>query len=155
MEKEYVAGSQYRVLKDGARFEGLLLFGEQSISGWSREIKQGEILTCLGWKEAHVFGTDIAGVMWTGVKVPDNAMVMQIWPFESLFRPIPLKGLLGPYEVPKDELGELQELTEIETPREEEIDEGHVVDLTSHLPELQQVTKKSEESDEPVDLTGF
>ena len=113
----YVEGRRFRVVKEGARFEGLLLFGEASMSGWSRTIQRGEILTCLGWKEVDVFGTHIAGIMWDGPKVPDNAMVMQVWPFESLFRPYPLTGFLEPYEEPVEE-------------PEPTIEEEEVVDLT-------------------------
>ena len=119
----YAEGRQFRVIKEGARFEGLLLFGEQSMSGWSRTIKPGEIVTCLGWREIEVFGTHVAGVMWTGPSVPDNAMVMQIWPFESLFRPFPMTGVLEPYVEPQEE----EELVLAPAEEEEEI-----VDLTDY-----------------------
>ncbi len=81
---KYREGQRYRVMREGARFEGLLIFGEQSLSGWSRRITKGETLTCLGWQETNVLGVDIAGIMWAGLKVPGNAVVMQVWPFESL-----------------------------------------------------------------------
>ena len=146
---KYQEGQRYIVTRDGARFEGLLLFGEQSMSGWSRKITKGETLTCLGWREVHVFGADIAGIMWTGLKVPTNAMVMQVWPFESLFRPFPLEGLLQRVLDIDDE--DYVPPTE-PAPTLAEIDEGHVVDLTNHL---EPIARKPEpvESDEPVDLT--
>lgn len=131
----YVEGRRFRVVKEGARFEGLLLFGETSMSGWSRKILSGELVTCLGWQEIDVFGTHIAGIMWTGSKVPDNAMVMQIWPFESLFRPFPMTGVLEPYVEPPEE-DELETLVEaMITPWPEEIpeeEEEEIVDLTSY-----------------------
>lgn len=131
----YVEGRRFRVIKEGARFEGLLLFGEASMSGWSRKILSGELVTCLGWQEIDVFGTHIAGIMWTGSKVPDNAMVMQIWPFESLFRPFPMTGVLEPYVEPPEE-DELETLVEaMITPWPEEIpeeEEEEIVDLTKY-----------------------
>lgn len=152
MAQKYEAGQRFRVVREGARFEGLLLFGEQSVSGWSRRITKGEILTCLGWKTAHVFGTQVTGVMWTGAKVPDNAMTMQIWPFESLFRPQPLPGLLEPYVEP--ETFEDKIVDSMSQPLEEAIDDGHVVDLTQHLPVLD-LPAIDEGDDGVVDLTGF
>lgn len=146
---KYEEGERFRVIKEGARFEGLLLFGEQSISGWSRHIIQGEVLTCLGWKEVQVFGTNVAGVMWTGLKVPDNAMVMQIWPFESIFRPFPLRGLLEHVQDPDSEADLVFE--RISKPAPEEIDEGHIVDLTSYLP----LTERAKVDNDIVDLTGM
>lgn len=127
----YVEGRQFRVVKEGARFEGLLLFGEASLSGWSRKILKGELVTCLGWQEIDVFGTHIAGIMWNGPKVPENAMVMQIWPFESLFRPYPLTGFLEPYKEPAEDEELIEQLLPALTePLKEE--EEEVVDLTRY-----------------------
>lgn len=148
-EKLYVEGRRFRVIKEGARFEGLLLYGEQSMSGWSRKILPGEILTCLGWQEVEVFGTHVAGIMWTGPKVPDNAMVMQVWPFESLFRPFPMRGVMEPYVEPaEDEEPEL-------APDLEEDDD--IEDLTEHLPAVLKAlaTSLKDEEEEIVDLRGF
>lgn len=148
----YVEGRRFRVVKEGARFEGLLLFGEASMSGWSRKILKGELVTCLGWQEIDVFGTHIAGIMWTGSKVPDNAMVMQIWPFESLFRPFPMTGVLEPYEEPAED-DELEQIVQSAiTPWPEEIEDGDTVDLTSDW-----IAPKKEETEEEeiVDLTGW
>jgi len=148
----YVEGRQFRVVKEGARFEGLLLFGEASMSGWSRKILSGELVTCLGWQEIDVFGTHIAGVMWTGQKVPDNAMVMQIWPFESLFRPFPMTGILEPYvEPPEDDDMEMIVQNAI-TPWPEEIEDGETVDLTAGWIAPKKI---EEEEEEPLDLRGF
>jgi hypothetical protein len=151
-EKLYVEGRRFRVVKEGARFEGLLLYGEQSMSGWSRKILPGEILTCLGWQEVQVFGTHVAGIMWTGQKVPDNAMVMQVWPFESLFRPFPMRGVLEPYvEPPADELEVM--VDHMITPWPEEIDDGETVDLTEHYGPV--TAAPDEDEEEIVDLRGF
>lgn len=147
-ENKYSEGDKFRVLKDGGRFEGLLLFGEQNISGWSRNIKAGEIITCLGWREVHALGVNMAGIMWTGAKVPENAVVMQFWPFESLFRPIPMSSYLE--RIPDEE--ELaQTLATLPQPTLEEIDDGHIEDLTGHLPEI---IGKPADDDELVDLTA-
>lgn len=149
----YAEGDKFRVLKDSGRFEGLLLFGEQNVSGWSRNIKAGEVITCLGWREVHALGVNLAGIMWTGVKVPENAVVMQFWPFESLFRPIPMASYLermpdeeeaawtpswGPGSIPPE-------------PALEEIDDGHLEDLTQALPEI---ACPAADPDEIVDLTA-
>lgn len=146
--KTYAEGDKFRVLKDGGRFEGLLLFGEQNISGWSRNIKAGEVITCLGWREADALGTTIAGVMWTGAKVPENAVVMQFWPFESLFRPIPMSSYLE--RLPDEE--EQGQMPFVPEPTLEEIDDGHIEDLTGHLPEI--IGKSAADADELVDLTA-
>ena len=143
----YVEGRQFRVVKEGARFEGLLLFGEASMSGWSRKILRGELVTCLGWQEIDVFGTHIAGIMWTGSKVPDNAMVMQIWPFESLFRPFPMTGVLEPYEEPVED-EEFADLIAEETAEQEAFE-----DLSNYFGEHPEELQKDEE--EVLDLRGY
>lgn len=148
----YAEGRQFRVIKEGARFEGLLLFGEASMSGWSRTINPGEILTCLGWKEVDVFGAHVAGVMWTGPKVPDNAMVMQIWPFESLFRPYPMTGVLEPYVEPEeDEEPEFAPIHGQPVTLPEEDDD--IEDLTTFMPAPK--PEPIEEEEEIVDLTSW
>jgi hypothetical protein len=170
---DYIEGRKFRVMKEGARFEGLLLHGEQTISGWSRRISQGEVLTCLGWKTVDAFGAAFRGVMWTGLKVPDSAIVMQIWPFESIFRPYPLAGLLRREIDPDDEdaMAELAaeaergydpvQMKQVERPLElaappapslDEIDDGEEVDLTNHLPIIE---KPKPDEEEIVDLSGF
>lgn len=156
-DRKYVEGDRYRVLKDGGRFEGLLLFGEQNISGWSRNIKAGEVLTCLGWREVHALGVNMAGIMWTGAKVPENAVVMQFWPFESLFRPIPMSSYLErlPDEEELAKLSLEEKLTQAMMapvePSLEEIDDGHIEDLTNALPEIKRPVA---DPDEIVDLTS-
>lgn len=150
-KKTYAEGDKYRVLKDGGRFEGLLLFGELNISGWSRNIKAGEIITCLGWREVHALGVDMRGIMWSGVKVPENAVVMQFWPFESLFRPIPMASYLE--RIPdEEELGNAA-IVHMSTPALDEIDDGHFEDLTQHLPEIIKPVEVND-PDELVDLTN-
>lgn len=152
--RRYAEGDKFRVLKDGGRFEGLLLFGEQNVSGWSRNIKAGEILTCLGWREVHALGVNMAGIMWTGMKVPENAVVMQFWPFESLFRPIPMASYLErmPDEEELAALPANATIVAMSEPSLDEIDDGHIEDLTGHLPEI--IKPKADDSDELVDLTG-
>jgi len=147
--RDYTEGRRFRVAKEGARFEGLLLHGEQTIAGWSRRISLGEVLTCLGWKSVDALGVSLKGVMWTGAKVPDSAIVMQIWPFESIFRPYPLTGYLVPYIDPDDEEAVAKELATM--PSLDQIEDGVEVDLTSHLP----IIEKKPVSDEVVDLSGF
>jgi hypothetical protein len=156
---DYIEGRKFRVVREGARFEGLLLHGEQIISGWSRRISQGEVLTCLGWKSVDAFGATLKGVMWTGAKVPYSAIVMQIWPFESIFRPYPLSGLLERVVDPDDEdadwIERSKEAVKQELhlePKLEEIDDGEEVDLTAHLPVIQM---PKPDPDEVVDLSGY
>lgn len=160
---EFKEGEKYRVVREGARFEGLLLFGEASISGWARNITAGEVITCLGWKTVPVFGTEISGVMWTGLKVPDNALVLQFWPFESLFRPQPLGSYIERfYDSDDEDMPEGWVPTDLTAPTLDQIDEGHIEatvdaeefeDLTSHLPVI--TPRKVENPDEVVDLTAL
>ena len=160
----YAEGRRFKVVKEGARFEGLLLFGEASLTGWSRTISPGEILTCLGWQEVEVFGTHVAGVMWTGNKVPDNAMVMQVWPFESLFRPFPMTGVLEPYVEPEEEPEVVQtpaQQAEPEPAREPEPgpvpplvgEDEEIEDLTEHFAPIPEA--EPEEEEEILDLTSY
>lgn len=139
----YLAGEQYRVMQPGARLEGFLLHGEELISGWSRGLIVGEVLTCKGWQSVELREMTIRGVQWTGFKVPESAVSMQVWPFDGLFRPFPLEGILGPYV---EDSGEDQEALI------EAIEEGHEVDLTSYLLDTSYLVKSSD--DEVVDLTN-
>lgn len=117
----YVAGAKFLVVKPGARFEGLIPHGKFALMGWSRPLAVGEVVTCKGWSDAVGPGMSMRVLNFDGAKVPEAAIVMQIWPFESLFRPYPLYGLLEPLDV---------DLTDLETTNQPvKIDDGEVVDL--------------------------
>lgn len=138
---KYVEGEKFKVLQSGARLEGFLLHGEELISGWSRNLTQGEVLTCKGWSVVEVGKLTIRGVQWAGVKIPKSATTVQVWPFDGLFRPFPLTGLLGPYV--EDSGENLDELI---------IEDGHEVDLTSYLGDTSHLVASD---DKVVDLSGF
>jgi hypothetical protein len=79
---------------------------------------------------------------------------MQIWPFESIFRPYPLDGLLEIYLDPDDDSWQTSALDVMQAlPSIEEIDDGEEVDLTSHLPMIKNVVQVVDE--EVVDLRGW
>lgn len=91
----YQPGKQFRVVKPNARLEAILLFGESSWAGWSRPLREGQILTCTGWKEG-MGGNGFEEVNFTAPGVPENAQWCQVWPMSGLFRPFPMEGYLEP-----------------------------------------------------------
>lgn len=87
----YVADRKFVVIREGARFEGILEHGK-FWSGWSRSLQLGEVITCEGWKRG--LETDQEGVNWTAKRVPDELLWCQVWPINGLFTPWPLPGYL-------------------------------------------------------------
>lgn len=94
----YTEGARFRVIQEGARFEGMVQFGS-SWSGWTRNLKVGEIVTCLGWRPGWAEAGEFKQPNFTGEKVPDNASYVTIWPKAGLFFPWPFDGFLEPVEV--------------------------------------------------------
>jgi hypothetical protein len=142
---KYVEGDQFRVVREGARLEGFLLHGEELISGWSRRLQVGEVLTCKGWQVINVGELEIRGTQWTGAKIPESAVSIQVWPFDGLFRPFPMEGVLEPYV--EDSGEDLQAVID-------QIEEGHVVDLTTYLADTSHLVEAPND-DEVVDLSGY
>lgn len=95
--KLYVEGASFRVVKEGARLEGLVTFGASAWGGWSRPLRVGEVLLCRGWLPG--WGSDsIPHVQFTGKDVPPNADWVHVWPMSGLWRPYPLEGYLEKVE---------------------------------------------------------
>lgn len=95
----YVAGRQFRVLRPGARLEGILVFGSGLISGWSRPLLQGEVITCAGWRPGMIVEPGLTPqpeVNWDHRFLPANAQWCQVWPMAGLFLPWPMPGYLEP-----------------------------------------------------------
>lgn len=88
----YVPGRKFMVVRDIARFEGIVAHGEKFWSGWSRPLRVGEVITCEGWKPG--MDTEQEGVNWRARRVPENALWCQVWPPQGLFTPWPMDGLL-------------------------------------------------------------
>jgi hypothetical protein len=88
----FVQDRRFQVMRPGARLEGILLFGEKHYSGWSRKLWPGEVITCDGWRPG--FDNTAEGVNWTGPRVPENALWVQVWPMQGLFTPWPMDGVL-------------------------------------------------------------
>jgi hypothetical protein len=91
----YYTGARFRVIKEGARFEGIVTWGEKHYAGWSRPLEVGEIIECNGWREG-LAGGGFMEANFTAERVPDNARWVQVWPQASLWRPWPLDGYLEP-----------------------------------------------------------
>lgn len=93
----YHSGAQFRVVREGARLEGVVTWGEKHWAGYARSLNVGEIVTCNGWREGMAGG----GVMEANFTVdgaPWNALWIQVWPQASLWRPWPMDGFLEPIE---------------------------------------------------------
>lgn len=90
----YVADRKFVVIREGARFEGIVQHGEKFWSGWSRKLHLGEVITCEGWKPG--MDTPQEGVNWTAPRVPEGILWCQVWPINGLFTPWPLPGFLRP-----------------------------------------------------------
>jgi hypothetical protein len=88
-QSDWKAGARYRVIKPGARLDGLKPLPEHRSAwqGWSRPLKVGEIITCTGlamgwgsdsvplvqWSEPGVSYVEFypaTGTMWTSEPDP-------------------------------------------------------------------------------------
>ncbi|AWN07818.1 hypothetical protein HOT31_gp148 [Microbacterium phage Hendrix] len=88
----YVADRKFAVVREGARFEGIVEHGKYW-SGYSRPLELGEVIVCEGWKPG--MDTDQEGVNWTGARMPEGTLLWcQVWPINGLFTPWPLPGYL-------------------------------------------------------------
>lgn len=90
----YREGRRFRVVKEGARLEGIVTFGTGGTSwaGFSRHLKVGELVQCLGWKP--MMGTPSEGAMFESDSTPPNAVWSMVWPMNGLFQPFPMDGYL-------------------------------------------------------------
>lgn len=90
----YREGRKFRVLRDGARLEGIVTFGTGGTAwaGFSRVLKVGDVITCLGWKP--MMGTPQEGVNFESDTTPENAVWSTVWPLNGLFQPFPMEGFL-------------------------------------------------------------
>jgi len=104
----YREGRRFRVAVDFARLEALIYFGQpredgfQAWAGWSRPLRQGEIVTCLGWSEAYQHAHVLTAV-FDAEGVPDGARYTAIWPLNGLWQPYPMSGVLEPLEDEEDD----------------------------------------------------
>lgn len=94
--KVYVQDRRFQVVRWGARFEGIVQFGENAWAGWSRPLELGEVITCDGWKPGMGGGPE--GVNWTAPRVPEGILWCQVWPMHGLFTPWPMEGFLRPLD---------------------------------------------------------
>jgi len=92
--KLYKEGARFRVMRPGARLEGMVKFGNTGAwSGWGRMLKVGEIVECNGWK--NVIGSEtVQGANFSARGTPKNATLIQIWPLAGMWRPFPMDGFL-------------------------------------------------------------
>jgi hypothetical protein len=100
---QFKEGRRFRVIREGARLEGLVFFGSTTWSGWTRALEVGEIVTCNGWVDG--FNTPgIRVVTFAADRVPDNTEWVSVWPLASLWKPYPAEGYLELIEENEDEL---------------------------------------------------
>lgn len=95
-------GNRFRVVREGARLEGLVYFGETTWSGWSRNLEVGEIVTCTGWQPAWN-AEHVSVANFTAENVPPNARWCSVWPIAGLFLPWPMPGFLEPLDTNDEE----------------------------------------------------
>jgi hypothetical protein len=86
-------GQKFRVIKDGARLEGLIIFGKTNWSGWSRRLTVGEVLVCNGEENGWDSST-VKLITFNGARVPENARYVTVWPMAGLWSPWPMAGYL-------------------------------------------------------------
>lgn len=92
----FVAGRRFKVIKEGARLEGIVTFGDHAWAGYAKTLQVGEIVTCNGWREGMSGGAEEAN--FTAAGVPWNALWVQVWPQDGLWRPWPMDGVLEPLD---------------------------------------------------------
>lgn len=91
-EQKWAAGKKFRVVKEGARLEGIVTFGDSAWAGYSKALQVGDEITCNGWRIGMDGQTEEAN--FTADGVPWNALWIQFWPMSGLFRPWPMEGYL-------------------------------------------------------------
>lgn len=107
----YRTGRQFRVMREGARLEGIVQYGERTWAGYSKRLEVGDILTCNGWR-AGMGNPGVEEANFTMEGVPWEALWVQVWPQASLWRPWPMEGYLTPldeYVDPDDEIVDLRD----------------------------------------------
>lgn len=95
--KQFREGNRFQVVREGARLEGLVFFGETTWSGWSRNLEVGEIITCTGWQPAWN-AEHVSVANFTAENVPPTARWVAVWPLAGLFLPWPMPGFLEPLD---------------------------------------------------------
>lgn len=94
--QQYVVGARFRVVREGARLEGIQLFGEKAWAGFASNLRVGDIVVCTGWKTG--MDGETREVNFTAQGVPWQAKWVHVWPQAGLFQPWPLPGTLEPVE---------------------------------------------------------
>lgn len=93
---QYVAGARFRVVREGARLEGIQLFGEKAWAGFAKDLSVGDVVICNGWRTG--MDGETREVNFTAQGVPWAAQWVQVWPQAGLWKPWPLPGTLEPVE---------------------------------------------------------
>jgi len=93
----YVPGARFTVVKEGARAEALIFFGETNWAGWSRNLQVGEVVELVDWRKGW---NSEALVPQFAIPRPPHGDVrwLTIAPVAGLFRPYPHPGFLEPYD---------------------------------------------------------
>jgi hypothetical protein len=60
----YEAGRKYRVIKEGAKLQGMQPTAPYCQVGWQKELHVGDVLTCAGSR--MTFGDGVPAIKWNG-----------------------------------------------------------------------------------------
>ncbi|MET0886198.1 MAG: hypothetical protein ABWX92_07080 [Mycetocola sp.] len=121
----YQQDRKFRVVKQGARLEGIVHFGSGNAwAGFSRHLKVGDVVTCTGWKPG--MGTPSEVVNFDCATSPEDVIWSMMWPMQGLFTPYPMDGYLVPIpdgdeDLPFDPQGVAKDTWPDEAPRTEDV----------------------------------
>lgn len=62
MSTTYEAGKRYRVIKEGARLEGMKPVAPYCQQGWSQDLHVGDVITC--GRTSMTFGDGVPALKW-------------------------------------------------------------------------------------------
>ena len=97
--RRYTPGAQFRVVKEGARLEALIFFGETNWAGWSRNLEVGEIVELIDWRPGWNTPDTLVTQFAARTRMPHgDARWVTIAPVAGLFRPYPHPGFLEPID---------------------------------------------------------
>ncbi len=94
----YVPGAKFRIVKEGARLEALVFFGDTNWAGWSRNLRVGELVELVDWRRGWNADEPVPQFAAAERMPHGDARWITIAPTAGLWRPYPHPGFLEPYD---------------------------------------------------------
>jgi hypothetical protein len=90
----WTEGSQWRVIREGARLSGMVSGGPGWMRGWGRPLVVGEVVTCVGFKMGWGSDSIPEAMFSTPDSIEARASFVNINPQVGMWQPYPQDGYL-------------------------------------------------------------